>query len=290
MVTRYDQLCKQMLRAGLQGRGSFTSELEVSPDPQQVDGYFVPDLARPSPVAETLLGHMTQQPCSFEVFSSPPDALEVTECLRKHLNLRHILGKPSDASVLPHQWILSAGKPSSGIDATWARRAEDWPCGVYELAPVNATSIVVLSELLEDRSTLFLRLMGRGRTLGRAIQELRTLSDDEFEKCIALPLLVRYRIEAATEPASPVDEEFLMNSQEIVDMLERRAELRGEHRGELRGELRGERKAILRQLRRKFGELPEHVVVRVEAADAKTLEQLEDKVLFAASLEDVFAG
>jgi hypothetical protein len=70
-----------------------------------------------------------------------------------------------------------------------------------------------------------------------------------------------------------------------MDMFERRAELRGE----LRGVLQGERNAVLRLLRRKFGELPDDVVARVQNADAPLLEQLEEKVLFAKSLDEVFA-
>jgi len=277
MLTRYDQLGKQMLRASLESRGTFTSEVEVSPEPQHIDGYFVPNLGSLSPIVGTLLGRMTEQPCTFEVFSAPPDGLAVEACLRKHFNFRHILRKSPAASDLPYQWVLSAGKPSNGLEAAWARRAEDWPSGVYELPPVNATSIVVLSELPEDRSTLLLRLMGRGRTLERAIAQLKTLADDEFERCIALPLLVRYRIEATSEPISSADEEFLMNTQEIMDMYERRAELQGQ------------RKTVLRLLQRKFGVLPEDVVARVQSADARLLEQLEDKVLFASSVEEVFA-
>jgi hypothetical protein len=293
MVTRYDQLGKQMLRAGLQGRGTFTSELEVSPDPQHVDGYFVPNLENPSPIAETLLGRMAQRACSFEVFSSPPDGLEVAECLRKHLNLRHILRKKLGALELPYQWILCAGKPSRTLYAAGAGFARGWPIGVYKLPTLFATNMVVLSDLPENRSTLLLRLMGQGRTLARAVAELKTLPEDEFERCIALPLLVRYRIEAANEPVSPVDEEFLMNTQEIMDMFERRAELRGEQRGELRGvqrgELQGQRKAVLLLLRQKFGRLPDDVVTRVEDADVPLLEQLVGKAIFAQSLDEVFA-
>lgn len=282
MVTRYDQLGKQMLRAGLESRGSFTSELEVNPEPQYVDGYFIPNLEYPSPVATTLLGRMTEQCCSFEVFSASPDPLEVKACLRKHLNLCHILHKPPSISELPYQWILSAGKPSSGLDATWARAAKNWPSGVYELPPVHGTSIIVLSELPEDRSTLLLRLMGRGRTLQRAIRELKTLSDDEFEKCIALPILVRFRFEVASEQDSPEKQEFLMNTQETFEMFVQRVELSGK--------LYGQRETVLRLLRRKFGALPEDVVTRIQNADAALLEQLEDKVLFAKSLDEMFGG
>jgi hypothetical protein len=286
MRTRHDQLGKQMLRASLEDRGTFTPAMEVSPDPQEADGFLVPDLRRVSRVEPTLLGRMTKITCSFEVFSSPPDGLETEGCIRKHMNLRHILRKNHEEHKLPHQWLLCAGKPESALDAFWARPAADWPRGVYELRPPDATSILVLSELPEERSTLFLRLMGRGLALKRAIQELKMLPDGEFEKSIALPLLVRYRFEAQAEPVSPGDEEFIVNSQELVDMLQRTAELRGE----LRGELQGQRKTVLHQLRRKFGILPDDVVTRVQNADGKLLEKLEDNVLFANSLDDVFSS
>lgn len=113
MRTRHDQLGKQMLRAGLEDRGKFTPAMEVSPDPQEADGFFVPDLSRVSPVIPTLLGRMTEITCSFEVFSSPPDMLEMEGCIRKQLNLRHILRKDEEGHPLPHQWILHLQTRSS---------------------------------------------------------------------------------------------------------------------------------------------------------------------------------
>ncbi len=286
MATRYDQFGKQMLRAGLESRGTFTPEHEVSPEPQYADGYFVPNLQLASPVAATMLGRITETPTSFEMFSTCLDALEAEGCLRKHFNLRHILRKSVDDSRLPRQWLMSTGKPVSALEKTWGRPATNWPTGVYDLPPVHATSIVVLSELPEERSTLFLRLMARGRTLQRALQELKALSDDEFEKCIALPLLVRYRLEVATAPVSPADEEFLMNTQETYEMFVQRIKLDGKRDGKLEGM----RETVLRLLRRKFGALPDDVVTRVQNADTALLEMLEDKVLFANTLDDMFTA
>lgn len=284
MQARSDQASKQLLRAFLQDDGTFTSELEVSPDPQNADGYFVPNAHRSSPVVATLLGRMTKHACSLELFSSAPDVIDVGECIRKHLNL-HILRKKQGDAGLPRQWIICAGKPSTAFEAYGVRRTKGWPRGVHSLPSGLATSIVVVNELPEERSTLLLRLMGRGRTLRRAVSELKALSDEDFELCIALPILVRYRIEAAAEPVSPADEEFVMNTQEIMDRFQREAEQRGERRGELRGR----RNTILHLLRRKFGELPPNITARIQAANADMLEKLEDKLLFASSLEDVFA-
>jgi len=83
-----------------------------------------------------------------------------------------------------------------------------------------------------------------------------------------------------------------MTTQEIMDMIERRAERRGERRAERRaerrGKLEGRRETILRQLQRKFGVLADDIVARVQNADATLLEQLEDKVLFANSIDEMF--
>ncbi len=74
-------------------------------------------------------------------------------------------------------------------------------------------------KLPEDRSTPFFRLLGRGRTQRRAPAELKALSDDDYENNVALPLLIRYRLELASAPASQADEEFLMNTQENYEIL-----------------------------------------------------------------------
>lgn len=280
MRTRYDQFGKQMLRGGLESRGKFTSPLEVSPDPQQADGYFIPDLSKPSSVEGTVLGRMTEKTCIFELFSAAPDLLDLENCLRKHLNLRHVLRKDGTDVALPRQWIVCAERAFRPFCDVGVGFAPGWPLGFYNLPRAYDTSIVVVSELPTTRATLLLRLLGRGQTLRGAIAELKTLDDAAIEKCIAIPLLIRYRIEAVNERASPADEEFIVDTQEFIDMLERR--------GELRGELRGERKAVLRLLRRKFGEVSEDIMTRVQNADAQLLEKLEDNVLFANSIDEVF--
>lgn len=50
--------------------------------------------------------------------------------------------------------------------------------GVYSLPPAFCTTIVVTSELQKDASTLWLRILGRGRTQKAAIMELMALDVD----------------------------------------------------------------------------------------------------------------
>jgi hypothetical protein len=60
--------------------------------------------------------------------------------------------------------------------------------------------------------------------------------------------------------------------------------------GEHKGERKGERRLLLRQMRRRFGELPPATVARVEAAEPEVLDAWGEQVLTAQSLDEVFGG
>jgi Domain of unknown function (DUF4351) len=53
------------------------------------------------------------------------------------------------------------------------------------------------------------------------------------------------------------------------------------------GEARGARQLLLRQLRKRFGELPPEVVARVESADRSWCEEMGERLLDATSLDEL---
>jgi hypothetical protein len=61
-------------------------------------------------------------------------------------------------------------------------------------------------------------------------------------------------------------------------------------RMELEITAKAQRQFLLRLLTRRFGSLPATVIERVQQAGAHDLEDWVDRILDAASLEDVFAG
>lgn len=63
----------------------------------------------------------------------------------------------------------------------------------------------------------------------------------------------------------------------------------GRLEGRLEGRQQGEAAVLLRQLRRRFGQLPDAVMTRIAHADLKLLETWSDRILEARSLDDVFA-
>lgn len=72
--------------------------------------------------------------------------------------------------------------------------------------------------------------------------------------------------------------------QRVREESAREGELRGEQRGVQRGEVR----VLLRQIRLKFGEIPDEVRRRIEQADADTLLTWSERILTAERIEDIF--
>ncbi len=219
MRHRHDRFTKKLLHRILESEGTFTAEMEVSPDAQRFDGYFVPDRAHAARQRD-LLDRLTSRACAFEAFRAAPGPTEIEGCVRKILNARHVLALARPSKPLPSLWILCAGDPRKGLAHAGATAKRGFPRGVYETPAVLHTGLVVLGRLPETHNTLILRLMGRGRTLQRALAELERLPADARERHVALPALLEYRVALLEQPSrTPEDEEFLMDTQDIVQRL-----------------------------------------------------------------------
>ncbi len=124
--------------------------------------------------------------------------------------------------------------------------------------PLAFTRLVVLAELPETRDTLLMRLMGAGRVLERALEELNELPMDALERALALPLLVRLRIEIPADAAQRTkeDEEFIMATQ---DPLERYNE-----QLESKFRIRSRREDLMDVYVVRFGEPPPDIVAIIQ--------------------------
>lgn len=113
------------------------------------------------------------------------------------------------------------------------------------------------------------RAPGGGAALAAVWQYILSIADPRR------PEQVLQRLLAAAGPEA---------KEEIVTIADY---LREEGRRE--GEREGQRSTLLKQLRLRFGELPEPVVARVRAADAGQIDGWIERVLTAPTLEDVLA-
>jgi flagellar biosynthesis/type III secretory pathway protein FliH len=179
------------------------------------------------------------------------------------------------------------------------------PRGIYESLPLQYTRLVVVSELSVARDTLLVRLLGAGSVLKQAIAELQALPAEAPERRLALPVLLRLRLTVPTDPAQQTsdDQEFLMNTQDIIETWRREAiqegveqgleqgVKQGLEQGVKQGLEQGERKVLLRQLRRRFGaEVDGEIERRVATVAVEQIEVWAERVLSAATLTELLAG
>ena len=121
--------------------------------------------------------------------------------------------------------MISSGRPERGIEGLWLSPMNGWPTGIYEGPPLLWTRLVVVSELPVARDTLLLRVLGANRVLKQAIAELKALEGEAPERTLERPILLRVRSEIPADPVKQTndDQEFLMNSQDIVETWRREA-------------------------------------------------------------------
>lgn len=301
MHNRSDQLAKNILRDAL-SRASFAeTEVEVMAATQKIDVYCVPDPAREAERAEMgLLGELSAEPGLFEPYHDTPNLRHVRHCLRKQLTWHHELERRARAAAsspspgadpdalpelavnFPALVIISPGRPETVLEAYGCAPTRP---GVYHAVPGLVMRLIVLAELPRTRETVLLRLLGPARLLREALEDLATLPDDTWERSVAMPLLVHFRIEIGERAASKEDDVSAEIQAWFQDYQEK---LRNEGRNEGRQE--GERNLLLRQLRARFGELPAAVAARIHAAEVAELERWGERVLGAQTLVEVLDG
>ena len=286
--TRFDRFGKQMVRAAVASRGSVETDAEVPADTRRIDLWFMPDPAcEPVPGYLGLLGRITAGPSTLEFFHNTPSGDELADCLIKHGQFRHYLSLRKPPPPIPTQWVISSGRPNGGIEGLRLHRLEGWPPGIYEGPPLLWTRLVVVSELPVTSDTLLLRLLGAGQVLKQAIAELKALRTEDPARSLALPLLVRLRLEIPTDPAQRTDDdqEFLMQTQDIVETWRQEAIQEGVKKGVQQGECA----VLLRQLRQRFGDAVDaHVEQRIATASIEQIDLWTVRILSAATLAEVF--
>ena len=263
----FDQFAKRLFTAAWEGTGVVQTDAEVLVDAQFIDVWFEPDPTRDAERAERgLLGAMGREMCGVEVFRNTPDALRLAECQRKQLTQLHTRAlaaeraKQPPPALPPAMWVLSSGRPATGMEAARVRPMEGWPRGFYEGGWSLTLRIVVLSELPVTRETLVLRLFTKGKVREAALRELQALPEDAWERQVATPALVDLRMllsaDAVTYTQGSEEQEFFMTTQNLYEEWARKLRQEGYEQGELEAKNRFEERARkLRQEGYEQGEL-----------------------------------
>jgi hypothetical protein len=291
-LTRFlwDKFSKDYLETFLASSGDVKTSLDVTAETQEIDVYFRPTSPKIPPELG-LLGKLAQTPCLLEPYRNPVTIEGILACLSKLFTVREQLQReahrnqqPLLAENIPRLWILTPTASQRIITAFSGQLNPDWGEGIYFLPPALTTAIIVLHQLPETPETLWLRLLGRGGTRSRAIDELEDLSPHHPFKSASLKLLYNLSRNLQALPKRTQEErKFIMRLAPLYEQDREAAIQKGRIEGIQQGEAIGLQKEasklVLRQLKRRFGELPPHITETIQKLSVEKLEDLGEALL-----------
>ncbi len=197
----YDQFSKQYLEELLAPFGEVNISQEIAGEARQVDVFFVPDRQNRDRQSLGILGKITATSCLLEPFRHQPTPTDIRNCLLKlFLTLadRQRQAKREQTKIpeaqLPTLWILTSTASPKLLQNFKAERLPDWPEGIYFLGESLRTAIIALNQLPVIPDTLWLRILGKGKTQQQAIDELLTFAPDHPQRQRTLELLLTWGI------------------------------------------------------------------------------------------------
>jgi hypothetical protein len=148
----------------------------------------------------------------------------------------------------------------------------EWEEGVYFMAETLRTALVVIHQLPETNETLWLRILGKGGTQARAIDELEALPPNHPFKARTLELL--YNLSRNLEVTnSPIEEDRTLIMR-LAPLYQQDRQLAMEQGRQVEGV-----SLILRQLTRRIGAIPANLVEQIRQLPIEALETLGEALL-----------
>lgn len=248
-----DQLAKQYLEEFLAPSGTLQRQYEIPGEAKFVDVWFVPNPAAfPAPDLG-LLGRMVQRPCLLEPYRNAPSRTELRVSVMKLLWIqederRKARKEELAEQELPFLWVLAATASAPLLTAAKAIVDENWLPGVYFVADLFKTAIVVIDQLPKTAETLWLRILGRGQTQESAIREVLALPKNHPRRDNILRLLSSWKVRMDMgELEDFTEQETIMALTEAFLTWEQETHLKGKAEGKTEGKAEGKAEGKLEE-------------------------------------------
>ena len=292
-MTRFphDQFAKDFLESLLSPLGQVQTSLKISGEVREVDVYFVPD-SNLAPIQELgILAECAKTTVIFEPFRNSVKVPQIRACMSKLYDLHSYLLREAKRQsqpelgdeVLPNLWILTPTLSAQILEGLGAKLELDkWGEGVYLLSPTLKTGIIVIHQLPQTPTTLWVRLLGKGRVQARAIQEVAALPAEHPYRNNALDLLGNLKvILEAREKIEPEEQELIMQLSPLyLEKLQAAEQV---------GEVRHAQAQTVRLLSRRVGDVSTEILARVNVLPLEQLDDLLDAALDFSNVSDLIA-
>jgi hypothetical protein len=237
MTTKpFDQFNKRLFQELLSPFGQVIPDLAVLGEERLIDIFFAPfPGAVPDSAELGILAQMVTQPALLEPFRSAVSDEDMQSCLIKlflvYADQRR--EHPTIPVTVPAKlWILAAEISNRLLNDFNGVIDPGFGDGFYLLTKGLKTTIVVIDELPTTPETLWLRLMGKGRTQEAAIAELLAMPESDPKRSNALNLLVSWRINMeVTNQVESEEQRILMALSQTYLEWEKQTERRGREQG-----------------------------------------------------------
>jgi hypothetical protein len=281
----FDEFSKQLFEALFSPYGTVSVDRNVPGEARRIDIYFEPTSTQQGGEELGLLAQFRSTKCLFEPFRQPPTAVEVRNCALKlyllHAELHRSATHTLPDEELPYLWILASSVSDQLLNNFGGELGEAGE-GIYHFHPGWRSGLICITELPTTEDTLWLRLLGKGRTQEDAIAELLLLPETNPKRATALDLLVRWRINIEmTATVTEQEEGFLMALSQAYLEWERQTE----QRGRAQGEQRGRAAVVLVLLRSRLGDLPTPLATQITELSVERLDQLAVALLSFDTVE-----
>jgi hypothetical protein len=195
----HDQLAKEYLEELLKSLGGVEIGKDVKSEVREIDIFFVPH-SQPVNSDLGLLAKMAATSCAFEPFRNPPNEMQIRSCMSKLYNVHEQLFRQAKREKqkiseleLPYLWILTPTCSDKILTGFGAKEADDWEKGVYFFGKYQKTAIVVINQLPINEATLWLRVLGKGKTQTKAVEELVKISQQDDKWKYLMEILASWR-------------------------------------------------------------------------------------------------
>lgn len=279
----HDQFAKNLLESLLAPGGQVTTALTIDSEVREIDVYFNPS-SDPSRISALgLLARCASQPAVFEPFRNPVSIPEIRSCMSKLYDLHRETvrqakkdGRKITDAELPILWILTPTLAAPTLTGFGAINEVSWGNGVYLLPPLQKTGIIVIHQLPAIPATLWFRLLGKGKVQQQAISEVAALPVDSPYRTDALKLFGNLRIILESQQSRKLEDQELIMQLSPLYLAEIQA-----------AEERGEQAVIMRQLKRRVGDLSVQVQDSIKSLPVEKLENIGDALLDFTGMDDL---
>ncbi len=296
----HDDFVKEYLPELIKDYGIVFSGKKIASQIKEIDVFFQPHKKIINESNQLgLLKKFLKTICLFEVYRNSVYTHQIIECIGKLSDVKTSISREKKKNKEKNKgqeevnlWILTPTLSDTILNSFEAKRKEDWEEGIYFLPVPLSTRIIVIHQLPVNKETLWLRMLGKGKVQEKAIEELKLLSVDNAYRDSVLELVSNLFTmlqlnKEKSQDLTAEDKELIMKLSPIYKARLDEVKQEGIQQGVEQGIQQEATLLIVRQLKRKVGELPANFEARVMGLSVSVLEDLGEALLDFNSLDDL---